>query len=268
MKFGLLTIYYNSRLELLRLMTSLPAKVVDKWIFIDGIFKYVKEKNPELPTLSDDGSTEIIKNSGFNTHVEEMPESTEFDKRNRYLELCQRYGIDYAIIVDTDEYFHYEKECKCHTRKREAWAKFKNQFYQMAVEHSGRKNVFNIMMNEPNGVTQPRPRCWYNPGQMRYLFNSHYHYANTELDAKLIERAQRENRVCIQQSAGIITAGTITLSNDPTSLRTKEQLERRRRYQQYLVKYEGLVQTMVTNPDTDKAHRMAAQYPDTDFKPL
>lgn len=268
MRLALLTIYYNSKPELLRLMTSIQPRMIDKWIFIDGIFKYVKEANPNLPSLSDDLSTELIRNSGYNYHIEQMPEATEYEKRNRYLELCQHFNIDYAIIVDTDEYFDYNQDCTCKNKKKEAFDKFKNEFYSKAVKYAGRQNVFNIDMIEPGGHIQPRPRCWYNPGQMRYLFNSHYHYANVELDAGIIETRTKEGRTYLQPSADTIKKGDIKLVNDPITLRTPEQLERRKKYQQYLVKYEGLVQTMVNNPDTAKAHRMAAQYPQTDFNPL
>ena len=251
MKLALLTIYYNSRPELLRLMTSIQPRMIDKWIFIDGIFKYVKEANPNLPSLSDDLSTELIRNSGYNYHVEQMPEATEYEKRNRYLELCQHYNIDYAIIVDTDEYFDYNQDCTCKNRKKEAFDKFKNEFYSKAVKYAGRQNVFNIDMIESGGYVQPRPRCWYNPGQMRYIRNSHYHYANIYTEQAKINYTPSQARTRMYCQTPKTTIPTqLMLVHDPNILTTKQQ-KLRQQYKAYSHVYEQQILAGKTHKEAD-----------------
>jgi hypothetical protein len=63
MKIAIATIFYNNHDELARLVQSIPDKVVDYWIAVDGPFKYNLDTNPELPHHSNDGSIEVITES-------------------------------------------------------------------------------------------------------------------------------------------------------------------------------------------------------------
>ena len=253
------TLYYNSKPELQRLLDSLPYNSGPDYIIaIDGIFKYNKEVHPELPLHSNDGSTELLRSyKRSNVKIINAGGKTEYEKRNRYLEMCEKLDIDYLIICDSDEYFIYEDlDCSCIRKRAKAWQKFRNNFEAEASYYNGHQNVFNIQMYEPReNIKQNRPRCWYKPGEMRYLFRSHYHYGNVVRDTEAIDWAVRQGRTYLQYSKSVIKDGNIILAND-LSLRNATELERRTKYQKYLINYEALVQTD-QRMEEDKAHRMA-----------
>jgi len=263
MKLAIATIFYNAKAELERLVKSIPNNSVDCCIWIDGIFKYTKEQNPELSEYSNDDSVYSLlgdmsnKSNIFNIY-EYDPNFTEFNKRNHYLEICKVYDIDYLIIVDSDEYFVYNEGI---TPER-SWQLFRRNFEMLASKSGFRHNVFSIRtLDTKTNTDSSCPRCWYNPGDMRYLRNSHYHYGNVELDKKQIEIHEKNNLCFCQESRGVIKG--LTLAHDH-SLRTKEQLQLREQYQRYGVRYEELVQNGYSH---EKAHRIASQNPSKDFNP-
>ena len=267
MKIAVATIFYNSKAELERLINSIPDKAIDWFIGIDGIFKYTKEQNPELPELSNDGSNEIIINDligniGRITNIASyrfnMPNSTEYEKRNKYLEICKSMEIDYLIIVDSDEYFIYNEGI---TPER-SWQIFRRNFEQLAEKNAFRHNVFSIRSWDVASNSEAvRARCWYNPGDMRYIHNSHYHYYNEKTEQKDLEHCIQNRLTYCQSTRGVIKG--LTLAHDH-SLRTKEQLRLREQYQRYLITYESLVQN---GYKPDEAHRLAKLNPSKDFNP-
>lgn len=267
MKLAIGTIFYNSKAELERLLNSIPDKAIDWFIGIDGIFQYTKEQNPNLPELSNDGSRELILSdtitpriSNIATWFENKSNSTEYEKRNKYLEICKKLEIDYLIIVDSDEYFVYPDGI---TPER-SWDIFRKNFEMLARKNAFQHNVFSIRTYDPKTNSESScPRCWYNPGDMSYVNLSHYNYGNihneTEFDKIQTAREQRLN-YC-QESRGVIKG--LTLAHDH-SLRTKEQLRLREQYQRYLVTYESLVQNGYSH---EKAHKIAKANPSKDFTP-
>ena len=265
MRLAIATIFYNAKAELERLVKSIPNNSVDCCIWIDGIFKYTKEQNPELSDLSNDDSIFSIlgdmsnKPRIFNIY-EYDSNFTEFNKRNHYLEICKVYDIDYLIIVDSDEFFVYPEGV---TAER-SWQLFRRNFEMLARKNSFQHNVFSIRsLDIATNTESHRPRCWYNPGDMSYVNLSHYHYGNihnkTEFDKIQTAREQRLN-YC-QESRGVIKGITLAHSHD---LRTKEQLQLREQYQRYLVKYESLVQNGYSH---EKAHKIAKANPSKEFNP-
>ena len=261
MKIALGCIYYNNYKELRRLVESIPKGAIDYFIGIDGVFKYTKEQNPNLPDISNDASSLVIhhhsKEEGKYTYVlEELPNRTEFEKRNKYLEICEKLDIDVLIITDTDEVFVYPPGVS----PEQAWDTFKKNLEFEMRRYPGH-SVFGIRFLEGDADTY-KPRVWVNPGKMRYLNNSHYHYGNIETDKETIEQFNKQNLTYIQPAMAIVKG--ITLKHDP-SMRSKEYLDRRKQYQQYLVKFEELVQSHKYTEE--EAHKLAKENPDKEFEP-
>ena len=266
MKLALGLIYYNSKPELQRLLASIPPAAKggpDMIIAVDGVFQYVAEKYLGTNWLSTDGSTELLKeHKGCKVHVEELPNVSEVTKRNRYLELCAKYQCDYLIICDSDEYFIYPDDCRCNTKRGRAWKIFRQNFQSFVNFNHKQWNVYNIYMYTDNTLQtkQERARCWYNPGEMRYINNSHYHYANIYKEQDLINNTKNY----LQHSrAGVIETADgsgLKMCNDSTSLRTEKQLEIRKDYQRYIIAYEKIVQTD-NKISHEEAHKQAIELP-------
>ena len=264
MKIALATIFYNNCAELQRLVDSIPPKVVDNWIAVDGPFRYNLDINPDLSHKSNDGSIKVIFDSApkFNGSIilHHKPGATEFDKRNTYLENCSKLGdIDVIIIVDSDEYFIYPPGIT----PLQAWQRFRKDMEILLIQNR-HHNVYGIQYEQADSPSDTyKPRIWVNPAKMRYLNGSHYHYANVESEQKDIELFKKNRLNYVQQALSIIKGGII-LTHDQ-SLRTKEYQEQRKQYQQYLVRYEELVQSY--NHDYEEADKLAKQDPSTTFDP-
>jgi hypothetical protein len=267
MKIAIATIFYNNCDELKRLFDSIPDKAIDWFIGIDGIFKYTKEQHPELPDLSNDGSRQLI--LGEKGPAERITtqavtlvnnaNTTEFEKRNRYLEICQeiRDNIDCLIITDTDEYFIYPPgknpiDCWNHLRKN----------IEIEMIQNANHNVYGIRYLEGDADTY-KPRIWVNPAKMRYVNGSHYHYANIETEKDTLETF-KQNRINYVQNAAKILRGGVTMTHDH-SLRSQDYQKRREEYQKYLVRYEELTQSYKFTQE--ECHQMAKANPDTDWEP-
>jgi hypothetical protein len=68
-------------------------------IAIDGKFKYFDDDHD----LSIDNSRKVVE-SFSNAVYYCYPNLTEIDKRNRYLEIAGTEGIDFLLVIDSDEY--------------------------------------------------------------------------------------------------------------------------------------------------------------------
>ena len=60
MKLAIATIFYNCKPELERLLNSIPDKAIDYFIAIDGAFQYFDKHDNKIPSLSTDGSRQLI----------------------------------------------------------------------------------------------------------------------------------------------------------------------------------------------------------------
>lgn len=249
MKIALLNIFYNNRPELERLCNSIPPNCIDYFIAIDGLFGYTAEKNPDLPLLSNDGSRELLLNQKkFKTCIFDMPKSIEVDKRNKYLELSEKYDITVGIILDSDELFYYYDKDPV-----EQWTKFRSEIENLA-KINPKHNVYSIkcILSDDYALMEYH-RVWYRPGEMRYYRNSHYHYLNM----KNGEYESVKNNKTMHTQQSIATIKSLFLRHNH-SFRTNEQMQQRREYQHYLINYELLVQKN-TPPDT--ADQIAKMYP-------
>jgi hypothetical protein len=262
-KIALATVFYNNRDELQRLVDSIPPGVVDYWITVDGPFRYNLDMNPNLSHKSDDGSLMVLHNAAvkFNSNViiNYKEGATEFDKRNTYLENCEKIGdIDAIIIIDSDEYFTYSPGLD----PVEAWRRLRKNIELEMIKHP-HHNVYGIEAVEGKDTQTYRPRIWTNPAKMRYVYGSHYHYANIIDEQKDIENFAKYKQTYCQAALSVIKGGVLLTQNQ--DLRTKEYQEQRKKYQQYLVRYEELVQShKYTHEEADK---MAKDDPATTFEP-
>ena len=278
LKIAIATIFYQCKEEMQRLIDSIPPKVVDTWICVDGPFRYNLDMNPDLSHKSDDGSLAVIYDSApkfiDSVILHHKPGSTEFDKRNTYLENCQKLGdINVLIIVDSDEMFVYPSGVK----PLECWNRFK-QNIEIEIIRNRHHNVYGIPYFEEVAATGGedkwkavigttadtyKPRVWVNPGAMRYINNSHYNFANIYTQQKDIEDFKKNGLTYCQHVAKIIRGG-IVLTQDQ-SLRTKEYQQQRKRYQQYLISLEPLVQTGKSFEEADK---LAKEQPSENWDPI
>jgi hypothetical protein len=264
LKIALATIFYQNNLELQRLVDSIPDKVIDFWITVDGPFRFNLDMYPDLPHKSDDGSLMVLSKAAnkFNSNViiNYKTGATEFDKRNTYLENCEKLknnNIDALIIVDSDEYFYYEPGYN----PEDCWTRFKKNLEFEMRKYPGH-NVFGIDYIDDHNTRTYKPRVWVNPHEMRYFYGSHYMYGNIKTDIKEMETF-KQYKTCYCQPAMALVKG-LTMKHDHV-LRSKEYQERRKKYQQYLVRFEELIQSH--RYSMEEADKLAKEDPATGFDP-
>lgn len=257
MKLAIATIFYQCHTELERLVNSIPPNFIDYFIGIDGIYRYNKEQNPDLPNVSNDGSRELLMQYGAGQKyvlcMQSMPKVTEFTKRNTYLALCEKLGdIDVLIIVDSDEFFLFPQGINV----KDSVFRFKrNLEYTIGKLQNREHNVFGIhTLNLHDKVESWKPRIWYQPEEMRYIYGSHYHYANKKREQATL-KTFKENRICYCQHTADMVKGVV-LGHDH-SLRSQTQTEMHDKYVEYLTRLEGLVQSHKYS--LENAHKLAAQ---------
>ena len=251
MKIALGTIFYNVRDEIERQVDSVPEGSITHYFGIDGIFNYNFGKDGNKIGISGDGSRQIIKTlekKGVEVVIDNCVNQTEFVKRNRYLELCEKYNIDILIIVDSDEYFYYYDKDPL-----DQWAKFRVEMEKLA-KRDRNHNIYSIKTILSNDYAlMDYHRVWYRPGEMRYFRNSHYHFLNVKNGEY---EAQKDKKIMeCQQSYGTIESLYLRHNH---ALRTKEQMIDRKSYQMYLINYENLVQK---NTPHKMADLLAKKYP-------
>ena len=259
-KIGIATIFYNNYAELDRLIKSIPNKVVDTWICVDGPFRYNLDKYPDLSLKSNDGSLELINDSASkfidNIKILYRGGASEFDKRNAYLETCDKYrqrNLDVLLIIDSDEYSIYPPDRK----PERCWDILKQDLELEKIKNTNeRHNVYGIRWIEAGDVDTYKPRIWFYPYEMRYINGSHYHYANTYREKDTIDQFRKQRLSYQQPALKIFKYGGVALTQD-NKLRTDEYLKRRDEYQKYLNRYEELIQSFAV--DLDTAHKMAKE---------
>ena len=91
-------VFFDDEKGLHRCLSSIQS-CVDLIIAIDGKFKYFDDDHD----LSIDNSRKVVE-SFSNAVYYCYPNLTEIDKRNRYLEIAGNQGIDFLLVIDSDEY--------------------------------------------------------------------------------------------------------------------------------------------------------------------
>lgn len=150
MKLGASVCFFNDRASLQRCLDSI-TNGVDVIFCIDGRYP-----DFDYPTdLSDDGSRELVK-SYLNSMLIDYS-GPEPAKRNRYLQACQEYGIDYCLMIDSDEYI-LEAD----------WPAFRTNCKRVCNDSTNVYGVnFRYTTTPPPDYT-PYPRLWFKPYEMEY----------------------------------------------------------------------------------------------------
>ena len=167
--------FYQDEAGLKRLFESIDGQV-DLTILIDGRYPGFG-RNKSLPALSTDGR-EVCK-SFDNTVLVDLPAS-QVQKRNKYLQLCKKYDLDFAIIIDSDEFIDIGAD----------WATFKYVAQKRVRLDLGMYRIYDIRYREQNGWDLgERPRLWFKPWEIRYDVK-HYRWfikAKNHLDRPVYE---------------------------------------------------------------------------------
>ena len=249
MKIALGLCFYNKRDEIKRLLDSIPVnyKTFDLILAIDGIYPFIYDlkKNKArasefINPLSDDGSREILnefqKEKGIPVIMDNCV-GNEYQKRMRYLELCRMLECNYLLIVDSDEYFTEPTD----------WLKFRDEFRDLAIAHCDH-NVFNVrFIADLYGRMVEYPRAWFNPQEMTYVKNSHYKFKN-------FTKYEEMTDILDSQYASA-TLESLYLKHDH-NLRKDQDMSERDEYEDYLVRYEELVQKDFSPECADKIARL------------
>lgn len=298
----------TSHREITRLIDSfLPYndingdRIIDEFILISGPYKFFTDnpdKYPQYELAYEDSEMEIAERRSlreiqcrFNNvakfnhgdcHlvIDRMIGHTEFEKRNKYLEICDQLDIDCAIIVDSDEYLIYHPEylskpypnntllAILKTRLQKLYQSNDRVKRNFAIDRFSQlpvkaRNVY-LIEHEMGNVTSTKPRVWFDPGEMTYAYGSHYHYYNQKLEQEILTYYNHQNIRYIQGHHGsiynpidnepdITDKPLITLGHDHL-LRDKSKTDLHADYMEYLEKYESLVQQGF---DYNDAHIMA-----------
>lgn len=116
--------------------------------------------------LSDDGTRELAE-AFENVVLIDCPASDEVTKRNRYLEACREYGIEYLLIIDSDEYL-IERNF--------------TQFIKNLQDYDGSDEILGIQCRYDGVNYGAYPRLWKNPGNWEYYRNHNiFRHRNTGL---------------------------------------------------------------------------------------
>lgn len=230
MKIASGTIFYNDCKSLKRTLDSLHDKM-DYMICIDGRFKHFDGKF----STSWDGSRELVK-SYDNAILLDLPDCYEVEKRQLYLDMAHELGVEFLLIIDSDEYvMEYNHE------------KFRQKLKDITEHQSyNQYNIFSVMLevNSPNynnilpeiigtqkdirnRTFQHYPRIIYKPGDVEY---NTYHYFIRKKDKNHYMGKQETN-----PSIAIVEG--MKLGHDHL-LRNEIFLDDRKKYQTFLVDFE------------------------------
>jgi hypothetical protein len=91
-------VFFDDEKGLQRCLSSIQS-YVDLIIAIDGKFKYFEDDHD----ISIDNSREVVE-SFPTANYYCYPNLTEIDKRNKYLEIAGNKGVDFLLVIDSDEY--------------------------------------------------------------------------------------------------------------------------------------------------------------------
>lgn len=138
-------IVFNDRLSLMRTLSSLTE--CDYVFVVDGKFP-----DFDYPSqLSDDGTRDICEEFD-NVILIDCP-GPEVDKRNRYLQACHDYNIDYLIPIDSDEWVIDTD-----------WIKFRRNCEDLP----NNQNIFGLSCRYDGVNFGVYPRLWRAPAEMEY----------------------------------------------------------------------------------------------------
>ena len=215
-------VFFDDEKGLHRCLSSIQS-CVDLIIAIDGKFKYFDDDHD----LSIDNSRKVVE-SFSNAVYYCYPNLTEIDKRNRYLEIAGNQGIDFLLVIDSDEYAVIDI-----SEFSRNPAKIKE--YKTSASADGKKKdtpdvygfkIFEKHFEKPDYIRERYiERIFYKPAKLRY----HLIHCN------LIDVDNPTRNFTTRKYTSEING--ITLYNDD-DLRSNHYLERSIQYQRNLLKGE------------------------------
>ena len=215
MRFGVLVSFYQDKDRLSRLLESVAGEV-DLALLIDGRYPGFG-RNKSLPPLSTDGSREVCKS--FDNTVLVDCFGTQIEKRNKYLQLCKKYDLQFGIIVDSDEYIDYGAD----------WETFRYVAQKRVRLDVNMYRIYDIRYREQNGWDLgERPRLWYRPWEVRYDVK-HYRW--------FIKAKNHLDRPVYEGNAGRALIPGITIKHNRDA-RPKERNAVMDRYEDWLLQHE------------------------------
>jgi len=217
------TVFYNDDDGLERLLDSC-WKYVDLCFMIDGVFKNYDTHS----AISPDHSRKIISKYP-NAILIDAPYKLEYIKRQIYLDLCKEYGIEYLLVVDSDEYF-YDCDWQAFSEERRRICNSKEHLYCV-------KNYTEI---DRLLLPLDQPRLIHYPSQIHYLNGHHYQLAINGTDEAITAKD---------------TLYSVKLCHDP-HLRSDERRQKHDEYIKWLKRYEA--EKMMDETPREKENRLVS----------
>ena len=200
--------FYEKSLASIKRCVESIKNHVDIIIAIDGRF----DNFPEAELLSSHEVREYLR-SIENVILVDYPGS-EVAKRQKYCDLCRQNGIDYLLIIDSDEYILEQSD----------WPKFLAN-----LPNDESRNIYGIRFAYAAPVhmdTTPYPRLWHFPYEIQYIKHNLWQTAR---------QGQVSSTSDHQLIDGIIMAGD-------DNLHTPEYIDHGRDYQRHLIRQENPVE--------------------------
>jgi glycosyltransferase involved in cell wall biosynthesis len=152
-RFGAGISFFNDVSGLTRCLDSLGQNI-DQIFCVDG--RYPGFHSPD--DLSTDGSREVVQEYA-NSLLVDAPRTTQIRKRNKYLQLSKEYGLDFLLILDSDEYIQEGAD----------WSLFKHACEESVRLDEYQYRIYDVRyQNEMEWDLGERPRVWFKPWQIRY----------------------------------------------------------------------------------------------------
>lgn len=157
-------IFYQDAAGMKRLIESLnPIPFISSIYAVDGRFvapDYGSSEDPELSTDFGLVETERLK-------IISLPNKKEWQKRQAYMEECYRDRPDFLLVMDSDEYLDIHSMSEFEKSLTQI-KKLDNPLY---IYH----NIYDIeFVDKVEIVRNTKPRLWYRPSQMEYIYNLNY----------------------------------------------------------------------------------------------
>lgn len=179
--------FYNDKKSMHRLLESVAGNV-EYTFCLDGRYNYLKEDEYFANPLSTDGSRELVEcYRDKEVYLIDKPDLNESGKREAYLDIARKYGVDVILTLDSDEWVWFAR-----------WEAFRLECYQkIIVRDKGLWNIYNIAFREMD-----RPRLWFRPWELGYGKTHYLFYRKDDPTKALINMGgdQRHfiDHICIQ----------------------------------------------------------------------
>jgi hypothetical protein len=148
-KLGVGINFYDDPFGLQRILNNKDFyDLVHTFYLIDGRYAQRSDQPEHDPALVD----AIIKQYE-KIHYVKMFDYKQIEKRNKYWELAQEHGMDFLIVLDSDEYIWIDPD------------KFKDT---LEICNKRKARCYPIKQDHPQVIEMPRPRLFKSPFDYRH----------------------------------------------------------------------------------------------------